>query len=482
MEQVLEFNNKKIYIAPYTPKTTMFAKELQEQYDFIFLGFIDNFQVSDNVIKPEDVIQEYDLILILSQNHGNAIYEDFSKKLPAQKLIKVETINGAYKFLQEKEILESLANERSQKQKQIFLEVFAKFLDWFHFKRTKIVFISKGSITSNNKALFAHCFKEGMKIQMLTDNIEQYKELKTHGIPVVWLDSWHAYMLLAQAKYTVQDQANLTKEINLLSPKQKSLQMWHGIPLKRLNKLTTVSYDYLISTSDFVNDTTLGKVITAKEYKEFGYPRNDLFLKEAHDSYDLLFCDKEIYDFAKKNFGTNHRVALYMPTHRESSEAAKIPLDFEKLNTFLAQNNTTLILKLHHFVQELYTQEHYSNILFHSAQGDVYPLLKYTDVLITDYSSVYFDFLLLNRPILFFDYDKEEYEANMQGFLYDYEAFTPGLHVQNQEELHDALGKIITQENDGFKAQREMLIQKLFAYRDALSTQRIQKEILNAYS
>jgi len=70
----------------------------------------------------------------------------------------------------------------------------------------------------------------------------------------------------------------------------------------------------------------------------------------------------------------------------------------------------------------------------------------------------------------------------MQGFLYDYDEFTPGVHVQNQEELHDALVKIITQENDGFKAQRETLSQKLFAYKDAQNAQRIQKEILNAHS
>jgi CDP-glycerol glycerophosphotransferase (TagB/SpsB family) len=473
MEQVLEFSGKRVYIAPFTPKTTMFASELQEQHSFTFLGFLDNFQEGANISKPSQIEQEFDLVLILSANHGNAIFEDFSTKLPRFKLVKVEENHGMYRFLETQEMEQLLKKERAKKRKQLFLKRFASLLDRLNYKRKKIVFISKGSITSNNKALFIHCYKEGLDAVMLTDNLAQFHELKTLGMPVVHLESWYAYFLMACAKITLQDQANLTEEINLLSPKQKSLQMWHGIPLKRLNKLTTVSYDYLVSTSDFINETTLSKVIHAKEYKDYGYPRNDLFLQENHDAYDLLFCDKTIYNYAKEKFGTEHKIALYMPTHRESSQAAKIPLDFEELNTFLAQNNTTLILKLHHFVQELYMHESYSNILFHATHGDVYPLFKYTDILITDYSSVYFDFLLLNRPIIFFDYDKEEYETNMQGFLYDYESFTPGVHAMNQEALHQALKQTLTCHEDGFRERREMLCKKLYSYQDAQSSQRI---------
>ncbi|MGB3962060.1 MAG: CDP-glycerol glycerophosphotransferase family protein, partial [Sulfurimonas sp.] len=469
--------DKKVYIAPFTPKTTMFASELQEQHSFTFLGFLDNFQEGANISKPSHINKEFDLILILSANHGNAIFEDFSRKLPQKKLIKVEQNHGVYHFLEPQEVEKSLQQHKSTKRKQNFLRLFIKMLDFYNCKRKKIVFISKGSITSNNKALFIHCYKEGLDVVMLTDNQEQYKELQTLNMPVVWLESWRAYRLMAQAKFTLQDQANITQEIMLLGPKQKTLQMWHGIPLKRLNKLTTFSYDYLISTSDFVNETTLSKVIEAKEYKDFGYPRNDLFLQESHDAYDLLFCDKTIYNFVKEKFGTNHKIALYMPTHRESNKAAKIPLDFEKLNAFLSANNMTLIVKLHHFVQKLYEDENYSNIFFHTTHGDIYPLLKYTDILITDYSSVYFDFLLLNRPIIFFDYDKEEYEANMQGFLYDYESFTPGVHAKTQEELHEALQKTLYCDEDDFREQREKLCERLYTNKDAKSAERIMERI-----
>lgn len=451
----------------------MFATELQDAYPLTFLGFLDNFQEGDKIINPSHISEDYDYILILSANHGNAIFKDFSTKLPKHKLIKVEQHHGIYHYLRPDEVQQSLTQEKSKKRKQLFLKHCARTLDALGYKRHKIVFVSKSSITSNNKALFIHCFKKGLDVWMLTDNAEQYQELNSHHLPVVWLDSYQAYILLAQAKITIQDQANLTEEINLLTPRQKSLQMWHGVPLKRLGKLTTVSYDYLVSTSDFVNETTLGKVITAKEYKNFGYPRNDLLLKNEHDDYDLLFCDRSMYDFAKQSFESDHTIILYMPTHRESSKASKIPLDFARLNAFLQNINATIILKLHHFVQELYqNEETYSNILFHSTQGDVYPLLKYADILITDYSSVYFDFLLLDRPIIFFDYDKEEYETNMNGFLYDYDENTPGEKVKDQEELQQAINNII-EGKDPEKVKRQKIQDRFFTNRDCNASERI---------
>lgn len=456
----------------------MFATELQEAYPFTFLGFMDNFQEGNQIIKPSQISKDYDYVLILSANHGNAIFKDFSTKLPEHKLIKVEQHHGIYHYLTPDEVHQSLIKEKRKKRKQIFLKRYARILDLLGYKRQKIVFISKSSITSNNKALFIHCWKKGLDAYMLTDNAEQYQELYSLGLPVVHLDSYRSYILLSQAKITVQDQGNLTEEINLLTPRQKSLQMWHGVPLKRLGKLTTVSYDYLVSTSDFVNKTTLGKVITAKEYKDFGYPRNDLLLKDEHDDYDLLFCDRMMYDFAKKSFNSDHTIILYMPTHRESSKASKIPLDFVRLNEFLRNINATMILKLHHFVQELYQDEEtYSNILFHSTQGDVYPLLKYTDILITDYSSVYFDFLLLDRPIVFFDYDYEEYSTNMGGFVYDYDENTPGAKVKTQTALTEALASIVGG-NDPYKSKRTKIAEHFFTYTDSLSAQRISTNLL----
>ena len=97
-----------------------------------------------------------------------------------------------------------------------------------------------------------------------------------------------------------------------------------------------------------------------------------------------------------------------------------------------------------------------------SAEGDIYPLLKYTDILITDYSSIYFDFLLLNRPILFFDYDYDEYSSNMNGFVYDYQETAPGPKVTSQQALVEELTIQITDQGT-YENDRIRVCNKFYA-------------------
>jgi len=477
----MDFSNKKIYIAPHNPKSTMLAKELQEQFSFTFLGFIDSFKKGEGIVAPHSIDQSCDLILIYSPNHFNAIYSGLLVYNTQAKLFKVIAKQGEYLYYGAKEIQKQRKHYKRKELKHKLLSLLVKLYDKLPLERQKYLFIAKGSITSNNKALYLEALKRGVDAVILTDNKEQYRELKDHNLPVVWLESLYALTLLVRARYTLEDQANLTQTLSLLSSSQEKIQMWHGIPLKRLNKLQNIHYSVLISPSSFVNQSSLQKVIEAKEYKDFGYPRNDLLLKEKLENNDLLLCDKELLAFVQKHYSSEHKIAFYMPTHRESRAASKPPLDFESLNTFLVQHKIYLLVKMHHFATESLEKKDLSNILFHKSQGDIYPLLRYSDLLITDYSSVYFDYLLLDRPIIFFDYDKEEYEKNMQGFLYPYKEFTPGLHVQTQEDLHKALQEILMQ--DPFKKQKEQLKKKLFAHEDAKSGQRIidylQKNIYN---
>ena len=79
---------------------------------------------------------------------------------------------------------------------------------------------------------------------------------------------------------------------------------------------------------------------------------------------------------------------------------------------------------------------------------DPYPLLKLIDVLITDYSSIYFDFMLTNKPIIFFPYDLEEYLMKSREMYFDYEEFTPGNKVFIQEDLEKALLETDKHHND----------------------------------
>ncbi len=282
------------------------------------------------------------------------------------------------------------------------------------------------------------------------------------------------------------DQGDNSPLLNLCSAQQKTIQLWHGVPLEHMNLLTDISYDYFISTSDYVTNTSFKKVFLAKNFISAGYPRNDVFLKKNQTETDLIFTDEKIYSLVKQKSASDEKVVIYMPTFRESdfgtqtSQFHSMPLEFDLLNKQLKDINTFMIIKLHPFVmvfyQDLINHNSFSNILFHSIQGDIYPLLKYTDILITDYSSVYADFLLLNRPLIFFIYDHGNCSKMAHGYLYDFDKVSPGEKAYNQADLINCIIKI-NNGNDVFESERIALKEKFFTYYDDLSSKRIIESI-----
>jgi CDP-glycerol glycerophosphotransferase (TagB/SpsB family) len=470
----LNLNHKKIFIAPHTPKSTMLEKVLKETFlDVEILGFIDKEKIANNIFRIENIPdKEFDFILIYSPNHFDSIYTDYKKKINSKKLIQIDVQNNSYIFNTDYEISKNRTKNISSLIKLNLLKSFVSFFDFFNIKRDEIVFVSKDFVGTNNKVLFIETLKSTPNALLLTDNKKQIEEFSKNGIKTLFFGTVLSFYKLAKAKIIVQDQGNSNFLVKYLSSKQKKIQLWHGIPLKRMNKLVDIFYDYHISTSDFVNETSLSLVVQAEKHLDFGYPRNDLLLKK-HEELDLLFVDLKIYNLAKKN-----KIIVYMPTHRESEpsfgnkSAKELPLNLEKLNGFMKKQNAFFILKLHPFVLKLYENNNFSNIVFYESQGDIYPVLKYTDILITDYSSVYFDFLLIDKPIIFFDYDYEEYSLNMNGFVYNYEENTPGKKVKTQVELEKSIQEILNGK-DLFKKQRMDILNKFFTFKDNFSANRI---------
>jgi len=470
----MNFENKKVFIAPHTPRTTMFQNALKDKFENIeVLGFLDNFKEEKGILKPNDLDESfsYDYILILSQNHFEPIYKEYKKLFPLKKIIKVDIKNEEYFFFDWKDIFLDKIKSIPQNIKLFSYKLMIKTFDLF--SRKKIVFLSRSFISSNNKALYIDCLKKKMDVIILTDNNGQLQTLRDLNFPCAKLNSFISYFYLATAKNVIIDQGNSIYYLPYLSEKQKTIQLWHGVPLKRMNKLIGYKYDYFVGTSNFVNETSLGKVVQAYEYKDYGYPRNDLLTKE-HDELDLLFCDKKLYELSK-----NNKIIVYMPTHRESRN--DVPIDFKQLNKKMKELNCYFIVKFHPFVIQFYEEvvnsKEYSNILFHSIHGDIYPLLKYTDILISDYSSIYFDFLFVDKPLIFFDYDRKEYEDNIKGFVYSYDEYAPGKKVQSQNDLEKEIEDIL-KGNDLFKEDREKSLEKFFTHKDNDSSKRIVKYLL----
>jgi len=437
MKNLKFYENKKIFLAPHSPMTLAFAQYLLA-HNIQVQGFVDKNKQGENVRKIGDIHDAYDYIFILSPNHFDAIYLDYLPFVHKEKLLKITLKNAEYTLDE---------NPSYSHEKEFFYHP-----QQMQMLREKIIFISKSFISSNNKAFYLYCLKHGQNAVMLTDNKTQIAELKTHDLPYEILTTKEAEYEIAIAKFIVFDQGNSTY-LPPLHPSQKTIQLWHGVGLKKMAKMDNIVYDYFVSTSQWTNETNFQNIFNAKEFLTSGYPRNDFFFEEE-SALDFLFCDHDIHATILKN--RHKKTILYTPTHRENN--TRIPLDFELLNVFLKTIDALFIVKLHPFVLEYYTslkEEKYSHIIFHNAHGDVYPLLKYVDILVSDYSSIVYDFLLFNKPILFFIYDKEAYIQNVP-LLFDFDEYSPGLKLFTQEELMQAL--VAQDEHEEQRAQ----IKKLF--------------------
>ena len=148
------------------------------------------------------------------------------------------------------------------------------------------------------------------------------------------------------------------------------------------------------------------------------------------------------------------KVYLYMPTWRGNLNDDFIHeanFDFEKLNDILVKQNRLFILKLHPAVRILQNvnEKEYSNICFLDKRLDIYPLLPFVDILITDYSSIYYDFLLLNKGVLLYPFDKQRFIENSNDLAFDYDEYTPGKRVYSMTDFLSVIASDDILEIDG---------------------------------
>lgn len=256
---------------------------------------------------------------------------------------------------------------------------------------------------------------------------------------------------------------NYSKDICFsLSGGAVKINLWHGIPLKKIQMDNVFDYvryprtsrekfrwmlrrksdekpsDYIVSTSEFLNPIFSSAFRTDKVIV-CGYPRNDNLISEkiinvfSQQEKDMLKLLEE-----KK---LNHKMIFYMPTFRESEIKFFDVISLERLQDFLEQENMIFCIKLHpkSKLQERFQKVAGNNILVMDPKADPYPFLNLADILVTDYSSIYFDFLLTEKPIVFFAYDLREYLRDSRELYFDYEEFTPGVKVYYQSELESAL-------------------------------------------
>ena len=290
-----------------------------------------------------------------------------------------------------------------------------------------------------------------------------------------------------KSKVFVFDHTPVNKILNfLISQKNiKSIQIWHGIPLKKIGNYIDYkknNFDLFLATSDFTLEL-FQSVFRFKESIILNYPRNDVFHSRITDQRELVLVNNDIYDLILK---TNFKVLVYMPTWRENSFKSN-PLDLNKLDEFLVKNDLLLIVKMHPFLSldsffvgtdsEFLLKGNFTNIIFYPSSDDIYPILPLTSLLITDYSSVTFDYLLADKPQIFFVYDKDEYCQSRGEFMIDFDDNIAGDITKNQSELEDSIVKNLTR--DTHKDKRLSLKKKFFDLRKDPATPNLRNRIIS---
>lgn len=267
------------------------------------------------------------------------------------------------------------------------------------------------------------------------------------------------FITVATAKYIVNNSRMpifFKKRSN-----QVYVQTWHGTPLKKLvfDMETNVmpgtnqekylanfsrevaNWDYLVSPNNYSTEKFKSAFKYNKEFLKVGYPRNEFLHNHTND---------DVTAFRQKyRIGEDDIVILYTPTYRDNNNKGRgsylqdMQLDLELLNQ---TPNIKVLLRVHYLVSEAIDTSKYDNIIDVSDVNDINELYIVSDVLLNDYSSTMFDYLILSKPIILFPYDLKEYIEEIRGFYMEYNEL-PAEQISNTERLIE-----IVQNLTGYKA------------------------------
>ncbi len=347
------------------------------------------------------------------------------------------------------------------------LQSFVQFLDYLWPKDDRIwIFGSNNGrkIDGNPKALYDRLSSDpSLRCFYITrDHRPGY-----HTLP---FKSLRPLFLFLRARYLVISHGLWDTGFLKPSREKKIIETWHGIPVKPIGfSIINPTIDYCkmlkehakIIDSFLVSSEYVAQIfneslhINPRKFLLTGQPRNDLLIqKKARTPISTLIDLPE----------ADSRIVLYAPTFRDSGANPffNFPdFDLSGLIDFLNENNITLLLRPH--ISDSSNVQPFLNErikLFSSEQcPEMNESLADIDLLITDYSSIFIDYLLLDRPILFTCTDFRQYTLTERGQLLvdDYPNWIPGPDVRTQEILLQELKKALIQKEDRWQKRRKDL-------------------------
>ena len=342
----------------------------------------------------------------------------------------------------------------------------------------------------NSKYLFEYVNQTDPKIRAiwLTNNKETINLLKNKNYEVYYTYSVKGYYYSSRAFYSFITTG--FSDVNKYIPATNIINLWHGIPLKK------IVYDDRINSSDnlgiknkikqkifhFIRTPSDASFIIASSYQE---SKNlSTAFRQSHDNILITGLPRnDIFFTSGNHYSSPFFNVIYMPTHRNEGELDISNLfikDLEKINKSLHEMNVILHIKLHFYHLDNLNIQNKSNVIFLKdidIKDDIYSIINNYDILITDYSSIYFDYLLTGRPIIFAPFDLDEYLIKNRELYYDYNEVAPGPKCGSWSEVLHWIGKF--QNNPSlFSKDREIVKNQFHKHQDGRNCERVYQKII----
>ncbi|WP_034089884.1 bifunctional glycosyltransferase/CDP-glycerol:glycerophosphate glycerophosphotransferase [Streptacidiphilus albus] len=307
------------------------------------------------------------------------------------------------------------------------------------------------SYSDSPRAVHQELVRRGSELEHLWV-VRDDRMIPPAGASAVVYESTEWYEALARSRYIVGN-THLPSWIERREG-QVIIQTWHGTPLKRIGfdfdndwfsdtaylealEREGKQWSLLVSPNSFSTPILKRAFRYEGEILASGYPRNDVLLAEDREK-----RAEEVRRFLGLPEGK--KIVLYAPTWREDrvrhagGHQLDLRLDLQQARKSLGDDHV-LLVRPHAHVVEPVPGEGDGFVWDVGSYPDIQDLYLIADVLVTDYSSVMFDYAITGRPILFFTYDLEHYRDALRGFYFDFEATAPGPLLATSEELVAAL-------------------------------------------
>lgn len=333
---------------------------------------------------------------------------------------------------------------------------------------------NKRGYLDNSKYFYEYVLEHHPEIRAvwLTLDKDVFEKLTAEGKPVVMMRTAKCRKLLSHAAIAVTDHFRMSDydAFSGLNDKTKIVQLWHGVGLKAIGDLKNTDVPGVVFSNDILlkgNENTWQKMVQKIKYIRHAYYR------ELFEQYFMLVCPgqervlqiAEPLHIPKENcFFSGHprnillhqmrpeespRRILYAPTYRwsavtEREMVANIVTAAEQIQEVMEANDALFTIRLHPHTWRNYSKqlngiaEQYERIEI-DGEKDIYQTLGKYSLVISDYSSIAYDFVLLDRPVVFFAYDYEDFMSRECVFNYDYFTYSPGAQTKTWEETLTAV-------------------------------------------